>query len=188
MECRRWQSLATGKPQFDEWHTWTRARGTNLPGGTIGGCRYSSSTASQLRFRGFLDSPASLEQIDGPSYKPGLRCLPGLGGRAPIHFGLKLSLANLRGEVSSHGKVGGQHVQQALPPQTEWQDRDQETLCDDKGEVAGYQVLQAKVRAWTHWSQHQIVQPLREQEILVMRHRPQDAPDVRTPLPQLQLL
>jgi len=93
---------------------------------------------------------------------------------------------NLKGEVSSQGKVGGQEVQSAPQLQTQGQDGDQETRSNNKHEVAGYQVLQTKVLACTHWSLPETVRPPRGRQMLVVRRPMQDSPDVGTPLPPLQ--
>jgi len=77
-------------------------------------------------------------------------------------------------------------VQQALQLQDQGNDGDQETGFDDKREVAGYQVLQMKVQACTHWSLHKTVRPPRGQQMLVVRRQRQDSPDAGTPLPPLQ--
>jgi len=79
-------------------------------------------------------------------------------------------------------------VQQALQLQTQGQGGDQETYPDDKRKVAGYQVLQTKVRACTHWSLPETVRPPRGRQMLVVRRwRRQDGgPDAATPLPPLQ--
>jgi len=78
-------------------------------------------------------------------------------------------------------------VQQALQLQTQGQDGDQETCSDDKREVAGYKVLQIKVRAWTNWSVPETVGPPRKRQMLaVWRQRLDGGPDVGTPLPRLQ--
>ena len=97
---------------------------------------------------------------------------------------------NLQGKVSSQGRVGGRQVQQALQLQTQEQDGDQETCSDDNREVAGYQVLQTKVRACTYWSLPKPVRPPRGRQMLVVRQRRrQDSgPDAGTPLPPLQLV
>ena len=79
-------------------------------------------------------------------------------------------------------------MQQALQLQTQGQDGDQETRADDKREVAGYQVLQTKVRACTHGSLPKTVRPPRGRQMLVVRRRRmQDCgPDAGIPLPPLQ--
>jgi len=77
-------------------------------------------------------------------------------------------------------------VQLALQLQTQGQDGDQETRSDDKRELAGYQVLQTKVRACTHWSLPETVRPPRGRQMLLVRRRRQDGPDAGTPLPPLQ--
>jgi len=77
-------------------------------------------------------------------------------------------------------------VQQALQLQTQGQDGDQETRADDKREVAGYQVLQTKVRACTHGSLPKTVRPPRGRQMLVVRRRRQGGPDAGTPLLPLQ--
>jgi len=78
-------------------------------------------------------------------------------------------------------------VQQALQLETQDQDGDQETCSNDKRVVTGYQVLQTKVRACTHWSLPKTVQPPRGQQMLVVGQRGQDGrPDAGTPLPPLQ--
>ena len=76
-------------------------------------------------------------------------------------------------------------MQQALQVQTQWQDGDQETRSDDKREVVGYQVLQTKVQACTHWSLPETVRPPRGQQMVLVRWRRQDGPDAGTPLPPL---
>jgi hypothetical protein len=77
-------------------------------------------------------------------------------------------------------------MQLALQVQTQGQDGDQETRSDDKREVSGYQVLQTKVRACTHWSLPKTVQPPRGRQMLVVRLRRQDGPDTGASLPPLQ--
>jgi len=79
-------------------------------------------------------------------------------------------------------------VQQALQLKTEGQDGDEETHSNNKHEVAGYQVLQTKVRACTHWSLPKTVRPPKGRQMLVVRRRRQDSPDAGTPLPPLQLV
>jgi len=79
-------------------------------------------------------------------------------------------------------------VQQALQLQTQEQDGDQETGSDDKREVTGYQVLQTKVGAYTHWSLPKTVRPPRGRQMLVVQRWKQDGgPDGGRPLRPLQL-
>jgi len=75
-------------------------------------------------------------------------------------------------------------VQQALQLQTEGQGGDQETYPDDKGEIAGRQVLPTKVRACVHWILPKAVRPPRRQQMLVVWR--DCGPDAGAPLPPLQ--
>ena len=79
-------------------------------------------------------------------------------------------------------------MQQALQLQSQGQDGDQQTCSNDKREVAGYQVLQTKVRACTYWSLPKMVSPPRgQQPLVVLRRQRQDGgPHAGTPLPPLQ--